>query len=250
MAPKVSRVARQVAAGLPQQSGDRREMLGEFSGLLRRQRKAPAPELDSAGGERTFTSRLIALVGDHADVEGRIPFPGAQDPVIEIEAVHLGAHCVVVRLLRDGPVSRVDRGEPLLVSSKRPLLRRHRRGRVVRDAVDELRLLELAPVGEQRDQISVLHRTSQRRARAGARTEDREQDSVKQRSRSASVAKSSHSFRTAFMSRAGRHFAPSRPRRRASARSRARRPPAAARRRGCRLRRRASGSRAAAHRAR
>src|SRR5437868_13346446 len=77
VAPPISGVARQVAAGLPQQSGDGREPLGELSGLLRRRRKAPAPELDGSVGERTFTSRLIALLGDHADVEGRIPFPGA-----------------------------------------------------------------------------------------------------------------------------------------------------------------------------
>ncbi len=81
--------------------------------------------------------------------------PRLQNPVIEVEAVQLGAHDLVVDLLRDGPAAEVERGEAPPVGLELPLLRGHRGGGVVRNALDELRLLERSPVPKERDQVLV-----------------------------------------------------------------------------------------------
>ena len=51
-------------------------------------------------GERALARGLVALLREDRDVEGRVVGPGLQDAVIEVEAVHLRAHDVVVHLLR------------------------------------------------------------------------------------------------------------------------------------------------------
>ena len=75
--------------------------------------------------------------------------------MIEVEAVHLGADHLPVDLALDRPSGRIDGGQTALIRRKLALLRGHRLRRVVRHAVDELRLLRCAPVGEERRQIFI-----------------------------------------------------------------------------------------------
>jgi hypothetical protein len=72
--------------------------------------------------------------------------------VVELEPVHLGPDDLVVDAPFDGPALRVDRGEAVLEGFDPALLRGHGRGRIVGHAVDDPRLLELAellPEGEE-----------------------------------------------------------------------------------------------------
>ena len=88
--------------------------------------------------------------------------------MVEVEAVHLGAHDVVVHLRGRRPAGRVEGGEAALVGGELAVLRGHRARRVVGHAVHELRLLERAPRGEERDQVVVALRR-----RRGGRTRRR-----------------------------------------------------------------------------
>jgi hypothetical protein len=99
---------------------------------------------------------------------------GLEDPVIEVEPVHLRAKQVVVDLLGQGPARGIDLREPYPEPVEPAVLRGHRRPAVVRDAVRDRRLLEGAPVGEQRDQVLVAGRLLRDGSggRARARGED------------------------------------------------------------------------------
>jgi hypothetical protein len=69
--------------------------------------------------------------------------------MIEVEPVHLGAHDVIIYLCGRRPTGSIQCSEAPLVRGELAMLRRHRARRVVGHAVDELRLLERAPGGEQ-----------------------------------------------------------------------------------------------------
>ena len=92
---------------------------------------------------------------EDGDVERRVVGPRPEHAVIEVEPVHLRADDVPVHLLRDRPARR-DRWRPGGAGSRQlALLRGHRRRGVVGHAVHQLRLLERAPVREERHEIRV-----------------------------------------------------------------------------------------------
>ena len=90
--------------------------------------------------------------------------------MIEVEPVHLGAQEVVVHLSCHGPCCRVDRRKLLPVFREGVVLRRHRRLPVVGHAVDDPRLLERAPIGEEGDQVVVARALRRHRRRTCACT--------------------------------------------------------------------------------
>jgi hypothetical protein len=104
---------------------------------------------------RKLARRLIALTGEDADVEGRIVRPRTNDAMVEIQSVHLGPQDLPVHVLVHGPAVGLDCGEAPLIRGKLALLGGHRGCRVIGHAVHELRMLEGAPVREQRDEIGV-----------------------------------------------------------------------------------------------
>src|SRR5438874_6461598 len=104
----------------------------------------------AAPNRRPCSSALVRKCGD---VEVGIARPRSQNPVIEIEAVHLRPDDLVIDLLRHRPFPRVQRSKPRLKIPKLAVLARHRRRRVIGDAVHDPRLLERAPLREERDEI-------------------------------------------------------------------------------------------------
>ena len=90
--------------------------------------------------------------------------------MIEVEAVHLGAHDVPVNALRDRPAGGVDRGEGVVATwAARPkYCAAIAAVPVIRDPLHEGRMLELAPGGEQRDEV-VVASTATAAARARRR---------------------------------------------------------------------------------
>src|SRR5262245_39754831 len=89
--------------------------------------------------------------------------------MIELEAVHLGANDLIVHLLWDWPSRWIDHREARSVTSQVFVLRRHRRRRIVRDTIDNLRTLKRTPIGEQRHEVFVSRAARTRGARRGGR---------------------------------------------------------------------------------
>ena len=75
--------------------------------------------------------------------------------MVEVEAVHLGAHELHVILLRDRPAARVEALQPAHPAGQLAMLGLHRRRRVVGHALRDARPLEGAPLGEERKEILV-----------------------------------------------------------------------------------------------
>ena len=97
---------------------------------------------------RTFARRLVAFVGEHGDVEGRVVLPRLEHAMIELEPVHFGADDMIVDLRRDRPSGRIDRLEAPLIRRELRLLRGHRGGAIVVHTGHALRWLKCAPVLE------------------------------------------------------------------------------------------------------
>ena len=154
--PEISGVLHQVAAGLLEQRRNGSDPAGKLGGALGAERIVVGPGIDPAVNHRALVRRHVTFGREDADIEGRIAGPRAAHPMIEVEAVHLGLHHVVVDLLCDRPAARVDRRQAGLIVGQLALLRRHGRGRVVVHAVHEHRLLEVSPVLEQCDEIVVI----------------------------------------------------------------------------------------------
>src|SRR5262249_26382972 len=89
-------------------------------------------------------------------VERGVVGPRLEHPVIELEPVHLGANHVPVHLFIHGPPARVDGVESTTIGGQLALLGSHGGRRVLRHAVHPRRLLERAPVIEQRHEIGEL----------------------------------------------------------------------------------------------
>jgi hypothetical protein len=153
--PDVLLVARQVVLRLREQSRHRLDSGAHLRGVGRGERELVAPDLDGAQRERSLARRLVALLVEHRDVEAGIVDPGLQDPVVEVEAVQLGADNVVVDLLRNRPAARIDRREALAIRLDLALLRGHCSGAVIRHPVDDLRFLERPEVLEESDEVVV-----------------------------------------------------------------------------------------------
>jgi hypothetical protein len=113
------------------------------------------PELGGSRARSALARRLIALRAEDRDVERGVVGPRPQHAVIEVEAVHLRADDVVVDLLRDRPGRGLDGGEPIPIGAEVLVLGGHRGRPVVRDAVDQDRRLEAAPVREEPEEIGV-----------------------------------------------------------------------------------------------
>ena len=164
--PQVPRVGvGEVGARLGEEWGDRaqrrRKLLhlvaGEIThGIERGARPdAEAPEADGPVDGGPLLCGRVALVGPNGGVIGRIARERLQDGEVIQHAVHLGAHQVPVHLLTDRPARGIDGGEALL---ERPQLSESScvgGRRVIRCPLHAWRLLEGAPGGEQREQLSV-----------------------------------------------------------------------------------------------
>src|SRR5262249_28121714 len=142
----------------------------EIAGPLLGQRKPPLPQLHGAQCEGALARRLITLVGHDADVEGRISRPRLQNTMVKVQPVHLSSQDVEIDLLRDRPRPRIERGEPLSKAGESRLLRGHRCGRVVGDAVHQLWLLKRAPFGKEGNQVIVRGAGCGERSQQHART--------------------------------------------------------------------------------
>ncbi len=175
MEPEVPAVARQVRLRLREQRGNRAEAGADLRRVIGRERKLVAPQLDRALGERPLARRLIGLLVEHRDVEGRIVRPGLEHSVVEVEPVELGADEMPVHLLRNRPGARVHLREALAELGNSRGLRRHRRRRVVRDAVGDFRLLKGAEVLEERDEVAGRAARRRRRSRCPSRHHSREE---------------------------------------------------------------------------
>src|SRR5439155_25334824 len=142
----------------------------EIRRLLLRRWKAIRPELHRPVRLWTLARRLVALLVEDGDVERRISGPGTQDPVVEIQPVHLRARDLDIDLARDGPAAHVEGGEPALKGGQLAVLGGHRRRAVVRNASDEPGALEGAPFAEESKEIRVVAvaRCGRSRRSAGA----------------------------------------------------------------------------------
>ena len=128
-----------------------------------RQRIVVGPGIDPPVNHGALVGRDVALRQEHDHVEGGIARPGTAHAVVEVEPVHLRPHQMPVDLFRDRPALGGEGVQAQPPLREFGVLARHRRGGVVRDAVDELGHLEGAPLLEELDQI---------RVRAGARGHD------------------------------------------------------------------------------
>ena len=179
--PEIPRVrGGEVPLRLFEERRDRPDPRGEFGGRGGRERVSPGPEVDPAVDHRALVGRDIALGGKDRHIERRVSRPRAPHPVVEVEPVHLGPHQVPVHLVPDAPAVRRERLEPGAPGGKFRELASHRRGGVVGYPVLERRALELAPLGEERDQVGV---GSRRRRRRLGRAPEREQQEEGKRSR-------------------------------------------------------------------
>ena len=143
---------------LPRLGEERRDRLerGPDRGHARRvERQRVLPELEAPARVVPLARRLIALRAEDRDVERGVVGPRPQHAVIEVEAVHLRADDVVVDLLRDRPGRGLDGGEPIPIGAELAVLGGHRGRPVIRDAVDQDRRLEAAPVREEPEKIGV-----------------------------------------------------------------------------------------------
>src|SRR5262245_26140061 len=91
---------------------------------------------------------------DHA-VERGITGPGPEHPMIELQPVHLGPDELPIDALWNRPALRIDGGQALLKLCEGAALFLHRRGAVVWNPVRHLRLLDVAPLAEQGDEVLV-----------------------------------------------------------------------------------------------
>lgn len=153
--PQIAPGAEEIRFRLVEQCGDDSNARLNRRRILIREREAITPQLHGAIRKRTFTRGLIAFVWEHGDVERRVVRPPLENPMIEVEPVHLGAHDVVVRLLVDWPPAGIDRRQSLLVRGQLAVLRSHRRGPIIGGTVDEPRFLERTPVVEERDEVVI-----------------------------------------------------------------------------------------------
>ena len=143
------RVARQVVARLGQQRGDDREFARELCLGFARQRELVGPELDDVVVNRALVRRRVALLGPDTHVIGGVARPGLEHAGIEVEAVHFCAYERLVDLRLERPAAAVDGFEPAAPGRELMQAPGGGRGRVVRSAVLQGRVLEGAPFLEQ-----------------------------------------------------------------------------------------------------
>src|SRR5262249_40893442 len=155
MNPQIPPVPNQVAPGLIEQRRDCAKAKSDVGRARRIEGPGVAPQLEAPARVMSLARRLVTLGRKHGDVEGRIVRPRPQHAVIEVEPVHLRADDVVVDLLRDRPARRIHGSEPSAVRGKLALLTGHRGRPVVRNAIDEDRWLEPAPVLEELEEIVI-----------------------------------------------------------------------------------------------
>ena len=86
------------------------------------------PRADGRIGIFGLARRLVGLLGEDGDVERRVPRPGAEDAVVEVEAHHLRPNQGEVVLLRQREPRGVDRAESREPAGQGAGLRRHRPG--------------------------------------------------------------------------------------------------------------------------
>jgi hypothetical protein len=112
--PQIAGIAREVAAGLREQRRDGAQLRGEFSLTLRVERKLVLPHFDGRVIRRPLMRGRVALRSPDRHVVRRVAHPRLQHAHVEVEAVHLGAHDLIVNLLRNGPRAGLDCGQACL----------------------------------------------------------------------------------------------------------------------------------------
>ncbi len=110
--------------------------------------------LTEMSAEQDRIRHIVLGIGD-GHIERGHPRPRPEDPVVEEEAIHLGADEIVVDPLSDGPAAGIHGRQTLLINRKLVVLLFHRRGAIVGNAVDDLRLHEFPPFLEKLNKVSI-----------------------------------------------------------------------------------------------
>ena len=154
-APEVGRVLDEVRPGLGQYGRYRRELFAQEGPAAFIGREGQLPEVQDAVDLGALAKRDIGFGRLDDGVEAGDPRPGPEDPVVELEPVHLGPDDLVVDAPVDGPGGGIDGGQAVLEGLEAAPLDGHGRGCVVGHAAGDARLLELAEILPERQEALV-----------------------------------------------------------------------------------------------
>ena len=184
--PQILRIpAREVDARATEQWGNGAQFRGQVGRLLRAQRlrrllpgarpDGVFPEPDRTVNDRTFFRGRVALLGLDRRVVRRITRPGSEHGEVVEHSVHFGSHEMRIDLFGNAPAGGIDGGEASLQSSEQRTATPVGGGGVIGNAGDTRRLLEGAPLGEERFELAVRPAGRLRQTGHGGRNAERGQ---------------------------------------------------------------------------
>jgi hypothetical protein len=160
-----------IAFGIGEQPGHRAEHLRQLGVVRLRQRVREFVQVDVRLGRRPFVSGDVAHFRKYGLVEAGVACPWPEHAKEEIEPIHFRFDQTIVAALRSAPVGGVDGRQSTAEIGQSGGLGGHRLGRIIWPAAIDRGVVELAPVGEQLNQLHMAGRCGHGSDGWGRRTE-------------------------------------------------------------------------------